>query len=326
MSSIDENFENNKSLINFPITPIKVKIFNEFEYPSDNPNLRLKYNDIYDNSFYFNSTIKKKLSKTKFDSRNDNDNNTNISLIKVDSTKTFFSKNKINENNTLILNNNNNNNNLILKNLQVKSKSKTEEIYLQSEYCQKYCGEKLFKDLDLNQRFYLKKSGDIHMHHENCKLFKRKSKEIKNSSIPIKFREIRKSEVEKNSSLLDFSLAGVRSKSLIENNNNNKYINNNINNIKNIKGRKLSNLNETGLGNIGIGKLSQTLIEDKSFSKNLNNNNNNKSFKKTLINNKQKSFINESKNDIENLNLNFNKKLNTYLKKNTNNNVKIKLY
>ena len=79
--------------------------------------------------------------------------------------------------------------------------SETDDIYLQKEFCQKYCGEKLFKDLYLNQRFYLKKSGEVHFHDENCKLFKRKSKEFKNSST-VTFREKRKNEVEKNLSLL----------------------------------------------------------------------------------------------------------------------------
>lgn len=201
MSSIDENensnFENNIS--SFPVTPIKIKVFSGFDFPSDKLNSN-DYNNIYDNSF--NSSNKNSLRSS---------NEINF-CTKNGSNKNFWSKNYNRKNSMNKISEKNNNN--------------EDELYKQKEFCKKFCGEKLFKDLDLNQRFYLKKTGEVHIHAENCKLFKRHPKEIKKSSVPLKFREKRKTEVEKNLSLLDFSLAGVRSKSFMMDNNNSKIINN----------------------------------------------------------------------------------------------------
>lgn len=259
MSSIEENFEN-KSLSSFPVTPIKVKVFHGFEYPSDKMGSKSDYNEIYENSF--NSNLKNScLNEVKFSTKNGNTNspnnstaknfnNNNTSLKKESSNKSFFTKRK-----------------------SVISKlSENDDIYKQKEFCKKFCGEKLFKDLDLNQRFYLKKSGEVHIHNENCKFFKRQSKQNKNSSIPTKFREKRKSEVEKNLSLLDFSLAGVRSKSLMDNSN--IFNNNSSSKFKKFSATGISGFSNTS-GSFGFfndGKINRTLMDDKSFSKNLNNN------------------------------------------------------
>merc|ERR1712151_841596 len=182
-------------------TPIKIKTLGGFEYPSDK--LNSEKSNKFDNQNEKESDTSSYLStkKNTNDEKNLKSKSPLKTLKKVDSNKAFFSRRKSS----------------ISKHLE------TDEVYKQKEFCKKYCGEKLFKDLDLNQRFYLKKSGEVHMHNENCPFFKQMNKnKIKNSCKPVKFREKRKIEVEKNLSLLDFSLSGVRSRSLFENNNNTK--------------------------------------------------------------------------------------------------------
>ena len=160
-------------------------------------------------------------------------------------------------------------------------KIKEEELKNQRDFCKKNCGEKLFKNLDLSQRFYLKKNKQNQIHHEKCFLFKRKilvKKESNNTSTPLKFREKRRSEVEKNISLLDFSLIGMRSNSVFEDN---KEI--------------LSKIEEEY-------KINRTLIEDKNQKRRSERN----SLSKTMKNSQKSIFSIEVKSDFGIFNKNSN--------------------
>lgn len=62
----------------------------------------------------------------------------------------------------------------------------------EADYCRKHCGERLFKNLDLSQRYYLNKGNRINLHSENCPIYIRESLQARSSSIPTSHREKRK--------------------------------------------------------------------------------------------------------------------------------------
>jgi hypothetical protein len=80
--------------------------------------------------------------------------------------------------------------------------------YLENEFCRRNCRDKLFKNIDLDQRYYLKKEI-INLHCENCPLNLKDSHNIRTSSIPTSFREKRKSNNNtlKDETLLNISMA-----------------------------------------------------------------------------------------------------------------------
>jgi hypothetical protein len=78
----------------------------------------------------------------------------------------------------------------------------------EAEYCRKNCGEKLFKNLDLNQRYYINKVKKVNLHSENCPIYINENLQIRSSSIPTSYREKRKmnSQNIKNEMLLNASV------------------------------------------------------------------------------------------------------------------------
>ena len=111
------------------------------------------------------------------------------SITGVGLNKTFFSIKK---------------SNMMMSNVSNKEKF---NFIREKEFCKKNCGEKLFKNLDLNQRFYLKKNGFPEIHNKNCTFFRKKINSTKNESISSSFREKRKIKVEKDLTLLRLSLS-----------------------------------------------------------------------------------------------------------------------
>jgi hypothetical protein len=67
---------------------------------------------------------------------------------------------------------------------------------LESDYCRKNCGEKLFKNLDLNQRYYLNKGNKVNIHSENCPIFIKENNQERISSIPSSHREKRRMTIQ----------------------------------------------------------------------------------------------------------------------------------
>jgi len=103
----------------------------------------------------------------------------------------------------------------IIKNKIISNKKITgDKLYFQNEICKKFCGEKLFKTLDLNQRFYLKKTGEAIIHNQGCPLYMKKANPIRNKSVPMTHREQRKNSIEKDYTLLNLSLAVVKGNSI----------------------------------------------------------------------------------------------------------------
>lgn len=81
------------------------------------------------------------------------------------------------------------------------------KIYLEKEYCRKNCRDKLFKNLDLDQRYYLNKEI-INLHCENCPIYLRENANNRSSSMPTSYREKRKNNYsQKEETLLNISLA-----------------------------------------------------------------------------------------------------------------------
>jgi hypothetical protein len=80
--------------------------------------------------------------------------------------------------------------------------------YLDNEYCRRNCRDKLFKNLDLDQRYYLNKEI-INLHCENCPINFKENNNIKTSSIPTSFRDKRKinNNTLKDETLLNISMA-----------------------------------------------------------------------------------------------------------------------
>jgi len=103
----------------------------------------------------------------------------------------------------------------ILKNKISKNMENTENIYSPNEFCLKFCGEKLFKNLDLNQRFSLKKSGKLLFHNKLCPFYSAYKKHERTNSIPISFREKRKISLEKDLTFVYLSGALARANSII---------------------------------------------------------------------------------------------------------------
>jgi hypothetical protein len=103
----------------------------------------------------------------------------------------------------------------ILKNKISSNTKNSDKLYSKNEFCKKYCGEKLFKNLDLNQRFQIKKTGEAIIHNHVCPLFKNKINKIRTNSVPFSYRELRKNSVEKDLTLLDLSLAVNKAKSIV---------------------------------------------------------------------------------------------------------------
>lgn len=196
MFSNKESQNNNNNLINFmKCTPIKVKRDNNFTFESSTikSSVEARKNETYKRKEYKkNAELDKNITKDQ----NSNYKYSGDSLKGVELNKTFFS---------------------ILKNKIFSNKKNKDKIYYQNEFCKKYCGEKLFKNLDLNQRYYIKKSGESIIHNQGCPLFKIKPKKARTNSNPMSYRELRKNSVEKDLTLLDLSLAVNRASSIVSN-------------------------------------------------------------------------------------------------------------
>jgi len=80
--------------------------------------------------------------------------------------------------------------------------------YLKTDFCKKNCGEKLFKNLDLSQRYYLNKGNTVNMHSVNCPINLKENLHIRSTSIPTSHREKRKININNNDdSILNVSFA-----------------------------------------------------------------------------------------------------------------------
>jgi len=193
------------------------------------------------------------------------------SLKEVELNKTFYSilKNKINISN--------------------KENNTPKNFLSQNQFCKKFCGEKLFKNLDLNQnqRFYLKKTSEGILHIQGCPLFKKKSTQVRTKSQHMSYREQRKSSVEKDFTLLDLSLVAVREKSLLiskKNDNLRESVNNSLYFIK--KKNVAKSPNNIKISNLNIiNNNQQHNFKNNNKKLNLNSINDEKNIKKrTLVN------------------------------------------
>lgn len=102
----------------------------------------------------------------------------------------------------------------ILKNKLSSNKKNIDKLYSQNDFCKKYCGEKLFMNLDLNQRFYIKKTGEVIIHNQGCPLYQKKANSNRTKSVPMSHREQRKNSIERDLTLLNLSLAVVSGNSI----------------------------------------------------------------------------------------------------------------
>lgn len=81
---------------------------------------------------------------------------------------------------------------------------------LDSDFCKKNCGERLFKNLDLSQRYYLNKGNKINVHSEDCPIFIRENLQARNSSIPTSHREKRKMNTVNNKDEMILNVSNVK--------------------------------------------------------------------------------------------------------------------
>ena len=90
---------------------------------------------------------------------------------------------------------------------------------IESDYCRKHCGERLFKNLDLSQRYYLNKGNKINVHSENCPIYIRENHQARGSSIPTSHREKRKMNTHNNNDemILNASVVKTINNGLLDN-------------------------------------------------------------------------------------------------------------
>jgi hypothetical protein len=80
------------------------------------------------------------------------------------------------------------------RNKEIVSKNLNTE----DDYCKKHCGEKLFKNLDLSQRYYLKRSNVPKLHSEKCPIYLRENLQSRCSYLPSSHKEKRRLNTLKN--------------------------------------------------------------------------------------------------------------------------------
>lgn len=144
-----------------------------------------------------------------------------------------------------------------------------EPIYQQNEYCKKYCGEKLFKNLGLNQRFYIRNNGDNMLHNVGCVFYNIKSSQSRTKSVSTSYREKRKISVEKDMALLDLSLAVIKSTSVMNSSKKIKNPNLNYEKINNDKIKNSKTLCKISYANFNNNECNNPQNESISPSKNL---------------------------------------------------------
>lgn len=91
---------------------------------------------------------------------------------------------------------------------EIAEKNTPDYNYADYDYCRKNCREKLFKDLDLNQRYYLNKANVQNLHSENCPVYIKETMQNKGSPNQTTLKNKRKNQNNsKDDTLLNVSLA-----------------------------------------------------------------------------------------------------------------------